>query len=178
MKDNGFTIDSDGICLFITLTLRTSLAGRLVLIFLNIVCASIIILATTEKITAMALSFTLIFLFLIRYSLWNFYGKEYLTINTKSIRYQHDYGFFKTTPQTNKIGTSLMVQGQNIYQTGKSKQVRLVFISHNEHDFPEEVYHVAIPITQKNANAVIRGINLLYLDKVTDDYSLPPIHMN
>ncbi|RQO74055.1 hypothetical protein DBR43_01215 [Pedobacter sp. KBW06] len=178
MKDNGFMIDSDGICLFITLTLRTSLAGRLVLIFLNMMCTGIIVLAAAERITALILASTVIFLLLIRYSLWNFYGKEYLTINTKSIRYQHDYGFFKTTPQINKIGTSLMVQAQNIYQTGKPKQVRLVFISHNELDFPEEVYHVAIPITQKNANAVIRGINLLYLDKVTDDYSLPPIHMN
>lgn len=178
MKDNGFTIDSDGICLFITLTLRTSLAGRRALIFLNLICAGILILATTERITALLLVSILMFLMLIKYSLWNFYGKEYLTINTKSIRYQHDYGFFKTTPQINKIGTSLMVQAQNIYQAGKSKHVRLVFISHDENDFPEEIYHVAIPITQKNANAVIRGINLLYLDKVTDDYSLPPIHMN
>ncbi|SHG39422.1 hypothetical protein [Pedobacter caeni] len=178
MKDNGFMIDSDGICLFITLTLRPSLPGRLILIFLNAVLAGIITVAAIHEIPALLIVSALIFLLLIRYSLWNFYGKEHLTINTKSIRYQHEYGFFKTTAQTNKIGRSLMVEAQNIYQSGKSKQVRLVFVSHDENDFPEEVYHVAIPITQKNANAVIRGINLLYMDKVTDDYSLPPIHMN
>ncbi|MNR02609.1 hypothetical protein D3C85_1184650 [compost metagenome] len=178
MKDNGFIIDSDGICLFITLTLRTHLFGKLTLIFLNLAVAGIAIMAVTEGIPALDIVSVLILLFLIRYSLWNFYGKEHLTINTKSIRYQHEYGFFKTTAQTNKIGKSLMVQAQNIYQSGKSKQVRLVFISHDENDFPEEIYHVAIPITQKNANSVVRGINLLYMDKVTDNYSLPPIHMN
>lgn len=178
MKDNGFSIDSDGVCLSINASLSTPLTGKLILIFLNLLNAGLLVFAIIEEVVPLALFIAAIFLLLIRYSLWNFYGKEYLTINTKSLRFQYDYGFFRTNPQIKKIGRNLSLQATNVYQMGRKTQLQVIFVCSDENDFPEEIHRMAIPISKKNADELVKLVHMIYIEKITNEYSLPPIYMN
>lgn len=54
-----------------------------------------------DEVKAMLIPIGIIFLaiyyFLIRYLIWNLFGKEIIQITTNALRYQYDYGWYKTT---------------------------------------------------------------------------------
>lgn len=178
MKDNHFMMDSDGICLYLTIGINAKLPAKLIIVTLNLILIGIIVFAVTQGIIAMMILSTLIWIFLLKYSFWNFYGKEHLVINTKTMMYQHDYGFFRTNPKLKFFQKGVSVVTQRVGSQDDNPQIRLAFHTYNAHDLPEEVYQTTLPIGQKDANTVISAINSLFIEKVTEDYSLPPIFMN
>lgn len=178
MKANHFMMDSDGICLYVTIGINAKLPAKLIIVALNLILIGIIVYAVTQGIVAMVILSTLIGIFLLKYSFWNLYGKEHLVINTKTMMYQHDYGFFRTNPKLKFFQKGLSVVAQNVAGPEDNPQIRLAFHTFNTYDLPEEVYQTTLLITQRDANTVISAINSLFIEKVTEDYSLPPIFMN
>lgn len=92
--------------------------------------------------------------------------------------YQHDYGFFRTNPKLKFFQKGLSVIRKEAAEVGNNAQITLVFQTFNTYDLPEDVYQTALPIAKRNADLIIKAINSLFIEKITEDYSLPPIFMN
>ncbi len=75
-----------------------------------------------------------------KYLLWNLYGKEELIVNSKSISWAYNYGFFKTNLKTvnyDRLGTGYeRVRGENEEEVG-----RLVFYNYRGEDNVPELIH-------------------------------------
>lgn len=178
MKYNEFDIRYDGVCLYLSIKTQASVYAKLILCLLNIMLISLIILSITVQIVALAIFLVALFLLLIRYTAWNFWGGEYVIINSKTISYQYDYGFLITAMTTKKIGKVLHSEKLVVHQYGKPEQQTIVFSTYDENELPETIYQLAIPISDKDAESVLLGVNIVFLDKVADDYSLPPLYLN
>ena len=178
MKENRFIMDSDGVCLYLTIGINADLPAKLILGFLNLILLGIIILAVSKGIMVLMILSTLCAIPLIRLSFWNIYGKEHLVINTKTMMYQHDYGFFRTNPKLKFFQKGLSMIEKEAAKAGINAQVLLVFQTFNTYDLPEDVYQTVLPIAKRNADLLIKAINSLFIEKITEDYSLPPIFMN
>jgi hypothetical protein len=178
MNYNEFDIRYDGVCLYLSMKMKASIFAKLILGVLNFLLIPIIALMIAEHIIPGAIFFGVLLVLLIRYTMWNFWGGEYLIINSKSISYKYDYGFLLTNLTTKKIGKVLNTEKISIHQYGKPEQVTVQFSTYDQDELPELVYQLAIPISDKDAESLLMGVNIIFLDKVADDYSLPPLYLN
>lgn len=175
-KKHDFLIHTDGICVYVSIGVKTALIGKIYLMVMHAAVLTIIGIALKEWIPAMLIMFLVIEGCLMKYTLWNIFGKERLIINTKSISFQHDYGFFKTDYVTREIHRMLDIR---LSETdSKSDRRYLHFLSCNENDIPLEIYSAALTVTEGEGERLAMQVKQLFVDTLTEQYELPPIHMN
>ncbi|RMD95814.1 MAG: hypothetical protein D6816_19805, partial [Bacteroidetes bacterium] len=138
---NKIEIDSDGINVFVMMNVKASRPGIITLsvfLILEIILISVLLWHFDFEEASLLVIFMLIgFAFFIglplKYLLWNLYGNEELIVNTKSISWSYDYGFFKTNLQTVKydtLGTGYAkVRGDDDEELG-----RLLFFNYRKED--------------------------------------------
>jgi hypothetical protein len=174
MKEPKSKSHSDGMCVYVQTEVNNSVASKLLIIVADTLILSVLILSIVEWIPGLFIC-TLIFLaFLTWTTLWAFWGKENLIINTKSLSYQHDYGFFKTRYTVKSIHARLIVISQKT-----DDEVRCSFVSYQEsNDLPLEIYSMTLPISEKECERINTLIEELYVDRLSDDYEFPYINLN
>lgn len=99
---NQYKITNDNVNLYITLEINPSKKRTMFLFFCILLMISIpislIIGIDAEPqnliVPVLCISF-IIFYFIIRYFLWNIYGKENIIINNKTITYNRDFGLYQ-----------------------------------------------------------------------------------
>ena len=175
MKEPKSESHSDGICVYVLTEVNKSVASKLLILVADALILSVLIFSITEWIPGLFIC-TLIFLaFLAWCTLWAFWGKENLIINTKSLSYQHDYGFFKTKFTIKPIHARLIV----ISRKTEDGDMHCSFVSYQEsNDLPLEIYSMTLPISEKECERINTLIGELYVDKLSDDYEFPYINFN
>ncbi len=138
---NKIKISTDGINAYAKIEVNASRIGTQILSFLLLVEIFVLIGLLTqiksEEIVSMIIPFVIVLLLFIglplKYLLWNLYGYEELIVNTKTISWSYDYGFFRTNLSTVKyyrLGTGYeKVRGDEKGEVG-----RLVFYNYRETD--------------------------------------------
>ena len=116
----------------------------------------------------------IIFYFIIRYFLWNIYGKENIIINNKTITYNRDFGLYQTKYTSNHyykldFATEL-VKEDNDLQFGD-----LVFVNYSEEtQLPEVIFQTSILIELNELKKLQQEIELHLFDidknKLARDY--------
>ena len=97
-------ISSDGHCVYLTSVVKSNLIGKIILIFFNAAVISLLALLTNifsdPDSGGAVIGFLIVLVVyvstLVRYTLWNFWGRENISISTETIKYSYDYGFFST----------------------------------------------------------------------------------
>ncbi|MCQ6960995.1 hypothetical protein [Mucilaginibacter aquariorum] len=176
MKDKT-AIYSDEICIYISICANSPLYGKIALLIADLLILSVLIFAIVLWIPGLLLVSAFFLFFLGKYSLWNFYGKENLIINTKTISYQHDYGFFKpayTVVPFNKILNLQVAPAKPI----ENKELLVKFSSYNDDDLPIEIYTISLSIPEEDVRRLNTLVKQLFADKMADEYMLPHIHLN
>lgn len=171
-------IDFDGTNVHLSIEAETSKIARIVMIFLDLLGFALMIIGLYEWLLVLLILGILWLVFMGWLTLWNFFGKELITINTKLLTYQHQYGFYKTDVETRKISKALNIslipaierQGENYYN--------LIFESYNDLNLPEEIYRSAFPISESDLNLLKISIRKLYFKKVHPDYINQPYLLN
>lgn len=118
MLKNDVNLFSDGINVYITLTVKSKLAGKIILstltMLLCIAYALMLFYIPGEEVGAFiipVLGIPLVIIFIpLRYLLWNLYGQQRIIVNAKTISYNHSYGWVETRLKTiafNRLGTSI-----------------------------------------------------------------------
>jgi len=97
-------ISSDGHCVYLTSVVKSNLIGKIILILFNAAVISLLVLLTNifsdpgsgSAVIGFLIVLVLYITTLLRYTLWNFWGRENISISTETIKYHFDYGFFST----------------------------------------------------------------------------------
>jgi len=178
MRQNDFNLDYDGNNVSITIKSKVSMVCRIFLIGSTLILSGMVITAAILKMPAVTLGALIFLLFLLRYALWRLYGKECLTINKRMITYSHSCLYFKTQLVTKRIGKRLRVIPYELYGQSKPKMVSVVFEACNVNDIPENVYEFSLPVRAEQAEMISYTLSLLYLNKLSFDFSRTKICMN
>ncbi|TCC91014.1 hypothetical protein [Pedobacter hiemivivus] len=178
MLPGDLTAFYDGVCIYATLRSRISIIGKLILLLINAFLISAIIAFSIAGVGLAAIFFLVGEFFVLRYTLWNLFGEEKLIINTKSLSYQHDYGLFVTSLKSIPINMALKVLDLDEATEDAGSYKRLFFLSYDDNHLPFDIYHTTLGLSEYDYRKIIELLNELYLDQMSADYLMPPIHMN
>jgi hypothetical protein len=167
---NSVEISSDDINVYVTSTIRATIAGKIILTLINLLVLGfyIFFLSTIELKENGKLFIPIILMFIAfiyfpwRYWFWNFYGKENIIINTKTITHYNDYGIVTTKSKTVKhqnLGTTYeLVKEYEGEELGK-----LIFWSYNiDTNLPESVYETTVLISKKDIEIINQHISKVF----------------
>ncbi len=178
MHEKYFDLSFDGICIYINIAVKNPLLGKIALVLAELFILVVFFIAVINWIPGLVLMSFFFLLLLMKYSLWNFFGQENLIINTKTISYRYDYGFFRTTRVTKKLSKPVFLHYENCDVIDDEFMVKLQLISNDKDDLPEIIYQFALPVSLQEAQQIDSLIRQISIQKVTDDYSLPDINLN
>ena len=154
--NNKIEISSDGINVYARLKVNASSAGVYILgalILTELLIFGWILLevdSVKEIIHPAFLLLIFFFFFSVKYLLWNIYGSEELIVNTKTISWSYDYGFYKTnfiTASHDRLGTGY----EKIRRENGEELGRLVFFNYkNEDNLPEVMHHTTVLLKKED----------------------------
>ncbi len=114
----------------------------------------------------------------VKYLLWNLYGKEEIIINSKSISWSYDYGFFKTNMETvtfDRLSTNF----EHVRQTGNVDIGRLLFINYRAEDnLPEILHQTTALLSKSDIEYFDNQISKIFISEFLDDYGFIPFSNN
>jgi hypothetical protein len=169
-------IYSDDICVYVSVSANNGLTGKIALALADLLVFIVLYFAIIEWIPGLLICTLLLLMLLTRFTLWSFFGKENLIINTKSVSYQNDYGFFKTPYTTKLIKNKLVVVN---HKTDEPEgYVNCGFITYDATDLPVDIYDMVFPISAEDSIYMQGLIEHLYLNKLSDNYDFPVINLN
>lgn len=183
---NRIEINSDGINAYAKISVNASklgikiLAGFLVLEII-IVLGLLWQLKSEEVISVIIpiLIGLIIFVGLpIKYLLWNLYGNEELIVNTKTISWSYDYGFFKTNLQTvkyNRLGTGF----EKVRENNKEELGKLIFYNYREEDnLPEFIHQTTILLNKEEIEKFDKEISDVFANEFLNKNGFVPFSIN
>lgn len=183
---NRIEINADGINAYARISVNASRTGIKILagfLILEIVIAlGLLSQIKSEEVLSMIIPILIgLFVFVgfpIKYLLWNLYGNEELIVNTKSISWSYDYGFFKTNLQTVKhfrLGTGYeKVRGNDENEVGK-----LIFYNYREEDnLPEIIHQTTVLLNKKEIAKFDKEISEVFANEFLNENGFVPFSMN
>jgi hypothetical protein len=171
-------IDYDGVNVHLSIEAETSKIAKAVMLFLNLMGIALILVGFYEWLLVLLMLGTLWLIFFGWLTLWNFFGKELITINTRSLTYQHQYAFYKAKPEIRSVNKALNISLIPAMEIQSQKYFHLIFESYNEYNQPTEIYRSALPISETDLNLLKISIRKLYFKKVHPDYINQPYLLN
>jgi len=174
---NVSTVYSDGINIYIAAEIKSKVAGRLLLgltlIIAIVLFIYLLISIDFKEMGKASIPIILIpsfFLYILsRYLLWNIYGQEHIVVNSKTVTYYYNYGFFRTPLKTvfhNRLGISYRITDR----FEDENFGRMIFVNYNQDtNLPEALHETAVEINEKTATEIERLLEKVVLDKFNED---------
>lgn len=178
---NQYKIAKDSINLYVTLEINPSKRRKFFLFFCILLMISVPISLITiidsepqDFIIPIPIISFLIFYFIIRYFLWNIYGKENIIINNKTISYNRDFGLYQTKYTSNHY-YKLDFAIEHVKKDNNVELGELIFINFSEEtQLSEVIFQTSILIELKELEKLRQEIELhLYdidKDKLAGNY--------
>lgn len=164
MKPGGFSVKHDEESLTCTIAVRSTVASKILLYTLNVLFLSIIILFTIGGVGVIVLFIVAFEILFLRYSIWNLYGSETITITQDILSYQQNYGAIKLPIKTLPINKSIrVIPFHENFQSG-SKAMKLIFESYDDANEPVNLYQTALVISRKDYEVFMKSFNQLSFD--------------
>jgi len=183
---NDFEIKNDGINVYVTFYVNSHPVGKILLtcfvVFLIGLLFYLPFTISDENISDYIFPFLIfgiiIFVFPVRYLLWNLFGKENVIINTKSLSYNRDYGVYRTNLKTlnhKRLGT-----GFEWTRTFDNIEYgNLVFEKYSDkNDLPEHIYTTSVVLNFESIEKINKEISKLYEIKMDKEFGFYPISLN
>jgi hypothetical protein len=161
---------NDRINLHVLIKQETSLLSRTLLIFFNICSTAIVIFALVDWLLGLVVLGFLLTVFSFWLTFAHCYGSEKLTINAKSLSFEHKYGFYTTPLETRKIIRALNISLSPTHVKQGNERYNLIFETYNEFQLPEEIYRSRLSITKDDFNVLKSSVRSLYFEKVNPEY--------
>lgn len=183
---NRIEISTDGVNAYANIEVNASKIGiRILSIFLVLEILGVIGLfsqAKSGEIASVIIPFLIVLILFVGlpviYLLWNLYGKETLIVNTKSISWAYDFGFFKTNLKTvkyNRLGTGYeKVRGEEGDEVG-----RLILLNFREDDnLPEVIHQTTVLLNRKEIQEFDNEISYIFENEFLNKNSFIPFSIN
>lgn len=184
--NNRIKITTDGINAFATICVSASKVGIRILVgcivFEIFILIGLFSQLKAEEVTSTVIPVILaaiIFLSLpLKYLSWNLYGKEDIIINSKSISWSYDYGFFKTNLETIKIDR--LGLGYEKVRTNDIEEIgRLLFYNYRAKDnLPEMVHQTTVLLSLNDIKEFSNQIDKIYENEFFNENGFIPFSLN
>ncbi len=184
--ENRIVISTNGINAYIKIRVNASKIGTRILSFFVIaeviaVLVGLFHIKSEEVVSLIIPILIIIFLFIglpLKYLLWNLFGNEVLIVNTKSISWSYDYGFFKTNLKTvkyHRLGTAYdKVRGEKEEEVG-----RLTFYNFREEDnLLEFIHQTTILLSREDIQNIDRQISDIFTNDFLNQNGFIPFSAN
>jgi hypothetical protein len=171
-------IDHDGVNVHLLIEVESSRIAKVALFCVLAIGFALLGIAIAEWLLGLLIAAALWLALFGWISLWNLFGKELLIINTKSLSYQHTYGFYVTPLETKRIYRAMNISLIPTTEKPGKPLYNLVFESFNSNDLPEELYRTALPITAEELEKLKSYLRRVYIEKVNIDFSKQPHLLN
>ena len=150
MKPGNLKVNYDGTSLSATITAQPSLALKITLYLLNILLIAVILLFTVGGIGVIVLFIVAFEILFLRYSIWNLYGSEHMTLKKGTFSRQQFYGFLKLAVKTFNIDKPIrVIPFHEDFQAG-NKAMKLIFESYDDDNEPVNLYQTALSISRED----------------------------
>lgn len=183
---NRIESSTDSINVYSKINVHASKLGLLILgLFLTaeviFVFPSLIFGGIEPSIPTILLMFSGLYFFFVlplKYFLWNMFGFEELIVNTKSVSWSYNYGFYKTNLKTivyNQLATDYeAMRGEDDEEIG-----RLIFINYREQDnLPEVIHQTTVLISKNDIAEIDEMISDLFVDEFLNTKKFTPFSLN
>ncbi|RZJ89361.1 MAG: hypothetical protein EOO20_11205 [Chryseobacterium sp.] len=117
-------------------------------------------------------------LFIVKYTLWDVFGKERLIINDSSPSYQQHYGFFNTALNTLPFNKKIWIVDSENVIVGNNLFVKSQFEFCDKDSLTEVVYHSVLDITVADFKKFLEYIDRLFIDDLIREYAMLEINLN
>jgi len=184
MKNQAY-VTSDGICVYLDTFVKAATIGKILLIFWNFIAWGLVVLIIVftsheaGKSIIPAVIFLTLFNLLVlgKYTIWNFWGAEYIRINTKSVSFYRSYGIIKTTEKVIPIRI-LNVAYDHVTEFNGVEYGRILIYDYDELNNPFETFSSTILVPKQSYEMVQKMINELFQsnDSEINEFSL--FHLN
>ncbi|WP_445452930.1 hypothetical protein [Flavobacterium sp. 25HG05S-40] len=177
---------NDGINFYATFNVKANTFGKVVLSIMILILMTVFIFVVStitkddirEMLFPMIVIFVLILAFPVRYLLWNFFGKETLIVNAKTISFCYDYGILKTNLKTihfDRLGTGFqIIREENDIEIGK-----LIFYNYRVKDnLPEVIHQTSVLLDNIDINEIDLEISNLFVNEFNDRNGFIPYSEN
>ncbi len=171
-------LKKDYVNLHVLIEAETSKLVKGILILFNVFTLAIVAIAIVDWLLALFVIGILLTAMFTGLTLWYGFGREKLVINTKSISYQYQYGFYTTKLQTQPIKKALNISLAPSRDRNGLEYFNVIFETYNKYDVPEEIYRTSLSITRAEFAELKRSIRTLYFEKVDPEYYLQPYILN
>jgi hypothetical protein len=150
MKPGIFNVNYEEERLSASIAVKPSLASAIFLYALNIMLISIIILFTIGGIGIIVLFIVAFEVLFLRYSIWNLYGSEIVTLKGDRLTYQLHYSAIKLPLRSRTIHQSIrVIPFHDNFQTANTA-VKLIFESTDEDNDPVNLYQTTLLISRED----------------------------
>ena len=183
---NTATVHSDGINVYLTSVVRSNPIGKYIITFFTLGFSALLLFIfikidpreTGAAILPIFLIAALFFFFVGRYTLWNWFGKEHLIINAKSISYRYDYGWYSTNLKTIPL-VRLGYASEFVQTINKTDFGRIYFYNYRqEDDLPELVLQTTVLIPESKIQETNTLINEIFERKYYEQAEFIPFSKN
>ena len=182
---NFTEIHTDGICVYINSAVGAKLMPKLILLFLNIVVFTLLFWALSnveDKEIGKAIIGTITFMVilfytLIKYTLWNFWGQEFIIVNDKTISYQFDYGFYRTNLKTfhfNRLGTGY----EYVRDFDNEPEGKFLFFDYDKDKIPHLIFNSTILMNEESISRIDEKIVEVFVNELNLEYNFIPYSQN
>ncbi len=182
--NNRFEIHSDSTNIFISIAVRSKLIGIVLLSFMIfVVLAAFILIISMLELRGKDYIpfFTLLSLYLffgLKYLLWNIFGIENLIINTKSISYYYDYGFFRSRTKTiifYSLGTEI-----SLFKNEEGEEMGSIhFYNFNqESNLPELIHKSTVLLTEEQLKEIEERLYNLFENEYFENIGFKGFSLN
>jgi hypothetical protein len=178
MSTSDLLLHYDGICVYATSKIKLNLVAVVILTVANLVLLAVITLFAIEGLPLPSIVFGLAELFIIKYTLWNFFGEERLIINDKSLSYQQHYGFFTTALHTITFNKKIWIIDYDKVIQADTCYVKFKFQSYDKNSLPEIIYHSVLNITEADFKNFLQYTDRLFIDDLVSKHAMPEINLN
>jgi hypothetical protein len=161
---------NDRINLHVLIKEETSRLSRVLMILFNICSIAVVIFALVDWLLGLVVLGFILTMFSGWLTLAHCYGSERLTINAKSLSFEHKYGFYTTPMETRRINRALNISLSPTQVQHGHEQYNLIFETYNAFDLPEEIYRTRLSITKADFNVLKKSVRSLYFEKVNPEY--------
>ena len=162
MKPGNFKVNDEGDSLSAIITVKPSLALKLSLYLLNSLIVAVILLFTFGGIGVIVLFIVAFEILFLRYSIWNLYGSERITLNRDAISHQLHYGPIKLPVRTIEVNNTINVIPFNEDFRAGSNGVKVNFESLDDKNEPVNLFQTSLVISREDYKVFMQSFNRMF----------------
>jgi hypothetical protein len=185
MKDK-INISTDGVCVYIDSQIQISRFDRISVILLSLFAFApfFIMIYSFSTDNSKELVFGMISYLVIvggitlRFALWKLFGEEFISVNTKSIKYQRSYGIIRINPKTIEINELSIAFNKRETDKDGQELGNIYFYDYDQHDQSSLVFESTMFMNYKLYEEFESQLSFIFFNKRAKNGEIGVITLN